>query len=342
MAVPLSRGAALARVLSGFYEQEWGKERQVKAEAKVKEDEARRRRFARGDALYEKQLGLGKEKALRLYEAELAGKAKPTAKDVAYTDYLKAQAEDVRGKSSQRFQEMESKLGQAYGEIDFMRKQHKLEKMLYDIDKRQLKEKYGGGAGGKGGLKGNERDVLENLRALEERLLRMRITAKEMDDKNEMAYVNEQLNAVRQRLQFFEKLDPVNQAFEQMSFMGPGSEGMGKGIGTDYVDTGTSSGEPGTLGKILEAGKKFFDKTGERPGKPEVPELLQDVQKVDKPKDWFFRTAPWSRVGRKAREEDLDYLLYLASTGNPLYVKMLYDEAMKDERNRWYFEGRER
>ena len=192
----------------------------------------------------------------------------PTEQEKAEIDYKKALAGKIKNEASEEVKSLQDKLRKAYERVEFLNREKRLQQLKYDIDKKNLKEKFGRtGAGAGGGAGVNElADMLKYFENLELRLEQMKATAIEREDDEWLKEINGELEKVRQRIGLLRKMHPYEQAIGGLI-----PESASKVEKPGFMTRGINYFKD--IGSEIAGGKAFGD--------IEVPGKMQGVGSLD-------------------------------------------------------------
>lgn len=324
-AVPLSKGASLANVLGSLFEEMRGREAK-KQDILSREDE----RMAKlREQYYQSQ-----QQPLQVFKPS-GGRLSP--KELADIEKTKAETSKLRAETAEKVWDRAGadKLGKAYGDIDFMKKQRDLERLKFDIEKLQLKAKLEG-AGGINGLRSDVEqyeDFIKMYENLQDRLYKEAITLKGLAGDDYMRspdYVANQdkLRKITENLETLRKMHPVYGMFpteekppeeKKPSWLSRQIKGAGR-LATEGVEYFT---QPREEGAAVELPMREED----IPPEPEKPANLSKTKMYYAANDWW-----------KGKEKELDYLSWFVLT-NPKDTKAMrrYQKLANDPEFNWYF-----
>lgn len=335
MNVPLSKQAMIANVSSNFLEglfagaqaREANKQAQAKDEAERKaaaDKETREWRRRMMEETYKSKLKrkenvLDKELEARL--EQFKNKLPMTAQEEAEHEY----------KTGEERRSMQDKLAQAYSDIEVLKNESKLQQMLYDIEKANLKAKYAGKD--PENMEQNEYgEVMKYFETLEVRLLKLMQTYRELEDEDGFKQANEELNKVRKRLDFLRQSHPYEQ-------------GLSAAMPQEPVEEKEEGG--GVSGFLKDLGAEIIRKK-EAFTKPEQPTVSREeinalkAQEPPRPSNFTLRKMSGGHAWFDD-EDELDYLTwYVATHPDDLKAVRLYDKLRRMPERAWYFEGQQK
>lgn len=282
--LPYSKGASLAKVLSGLY-------------GNMREKQQEKNYYLQ---MEEQRLAKNREESERLRATPPTvfapeGKQKLSEKEQLELEKLKAETSRIKSETAKNVWDRAGadKLARAYDDIDFLKKQNQLEGMLYKIEKQSLQRKFEG----KGVPQdGNEYDeLIKMFEGLEDRLYKISVTTKELEDEEGFENAQTQLVEVRKRLKYLRENHPVEQLFPKEPEAAPEAE------------------QPSWLGRrwqdVKDVGKEIYQGKMSAPT-PETPKPMAELpQEPPKPKELSkFRMYYSDPFWWKGKEEALDYL----------------------------------
>jgi len=281
--LPYSKGASLANVLSGLF-------------GDLRKKQQEKNYYLQ---MEEQRLAKNREESERLkaQPLEVFGpmtKPKLSEKEQLELEKMRADISKTKSETAKNVWDRASadKLARAYDDIDFLKKQNQLEGMLYKIEKQSLQQKFEG----KGVPQdGNEYDeLIKMFEGLEDRLLKIAVTTKELEDKDGYENAQTQLVEVRKRLKYLRENHPVESLFPK-------------------EETPVEEEKPSWLGRrwqdVKDVGREIYQGKMSGPT-PATPKPMAELpQEPPKPKElskfWMYYgdTAWWN-----GKDEALDYL----------------------------------
>ena len=324
-AIPLSKGASLANVLGSLFDEMRGRE-QKKQDILSKEDE----RMAKlREQYYQSQ-----QQPLEVFRP---GGDRLSPKEQAEIEKTRAETSKLRAETAGKIWDRAGadKLAKAYGDIDFMKKQRDLERLKFDIEKLQLKDRLKE----KGGINGLRSDVeeyedfIKMYENLQDRLYKEAITLKNLagdDYANSPDYTanQEKLRKITENLETLRKMHPVYGMFpteekqpeeKKPSWLSRQMKGAGR-LACEAVEYFTQPQEEGVSPELPMRKEDI-------PPEPEKPATLSKAKMYYAANEWW-----------KGKEKELDYLSwYVLNSPQDKRAMRRYQKLANDPEFDWYF-----